>query len=72
MRRNTIVFMIILVIFIVAAVIVFPLSAIRAALLFNRPVKLGLDLKGGVHLVYQADLSNIPEEQTEIPLWMPM
>jgi len=26
---------------------------------YNRPFKLGLDLQGGTHLVYQADLSNI-------------
>jgi preprotein translocase subunit SecD len=61
MRRNTIVFMIIVAIFIIAAVIVFPLSADKGGILANRPVRLGLDLKGGVHLVYQADLSNIAE-----------
>jgi preprotein translocase subunit SecD len=61
MRRNTIVFMIIVVIAILAAVVVFPLSADSGGWLGNRPVRLGLDLKGGVHLVYQADLSNIAE-----------
>ncbi len=28
---------------------------------FNRPFRLGLDLQGGTHLVYEADLSNIKE-----------
>jgi preprotein translocase subunit SecD len=59
MRRNTIVFIIMLVIFAFAAAIVFPIDS---GALFNRPVKLGLDLKGGVHIVYQADLSGIPEK----------
>jgi preprotein translocase subunit SecD len=58
MRRNTIVFVIMLVIFVLAAAIVFPIGG---GLLGNRPVKLGLDLKGGVHIVYQADLTGIPE-----------
>jgi preprotein translocase subunit SecD len=57
MRRNTIVFMVIVVIAIVAAAIVFPLNG---GAIFKRPVQLGLDLSGGVHLVYQADLSNVP------------
>jgi preprotein translocase subunit SecD len=57
MRRNTkITFMIILVVFVLAAVIVFPLNS---GYLFQKPVKLGLDLSGGVHLVYQADLSQV-------------
>jgi preprotein translocase subunit SecD len=62
MRRNTIVFMIILVIAVLAAVVVFPIGADSGGLLGNRPVRLGLDLKGGVHLVYQADLSNIADD----------
>jgi preprotein translocase subunit SecD len=61
MRRNTIVFMIIMVVTVLAAVVVLPLSADSGGWLGNRPVRLGLDLKGGVHLVYQADLSNIAE-----------
>jgi preprotein translocase subunit SecD len=65
MRRNTIVFMIILVITALAAVIIFPISADSGGLLFNRPVRLGLDLKGGVHLVYQADLTGIAEADRE-------
>jgi preprotein translocase subunit SecD len=63
MRRNTkIIFMVILVVFVLAAVIVFPLDS---GYLFNKPVQLGLDLKGGVHLVYQADLSQVPEADRE-------
>jgi preprotein translocase subunit SecD len=58
MRRNTIVFLIMVVVFLFAAAIVFPMDS---GALFNRPIKLGLDLKGGVHIVYKADLSNIPE-----------
>jgi preprotein translocase subunit SecD len=60
MRRNTLVFMIIGVVFIIAAAIVFPMSSQNGGALGNKPVKLGLDLSGGVHLVYQADLSKIP------------
>jgi len=58
MRKNTIIFLIILVIAAVAAAVVFPLDK---GALFNKPTQLGLDLKGGVHLVYQADLSGIAE-----------
>ena len=29
---------------------------------FNVPFRLGLDLQGGTHLIYQADLSQIPDE----------
>jgi preprotein translocase subunit SecD len=40
----------------------------RGGLLANRPVKLGLDLKGGVHLVYQADLSGVDPADREAAL----
>ena len=59
MRRNTIIFMIILVVFFLAAAIVFPIGTQAGGLLFDRPIKLGLDLNGGVRLVYQADLSKV-------------
>ncbi|MBN1189807.1 MAG: protein translocase subunit SecD [Dehalococcoidales bacterium] len=68
MRSNTIIFMIILVVLALAAVIVFPISADSGGLLFDRPIRLGLDLKGGVHLVYQADLSDIEESEREAAL----
>lgn len=29
----------------------------------DRPFKLGLDLQGGAHLIYQADLSNVPSSE---------
>ena len=57
MRRNNIIFLIILVLFIIAAVIVFPLSTKDGGLLGNRPVKLGVDLNGGTSIIYKADLS---------------
>jgi preprotein translocase subunit SecD len=63
MRRNNIIFLIILVLFIIAAVIVFPLSTKDGGLLGNRPVKLGVDLNGGTSIIYKADLSQIPEDQ---------
>jgi preprotein translocase subunit SecD len=59
MRRNSISLLIILAIFAIAAVIVFP---INQGLLTGKGVTLGLDLKGGVHIVYQADLSDIAME----------
>jgi preprotein translocase subunit SecD len=60
MRRNTLVFMIIVVVSVIAAAIVFPVGSQAGGILGNKPIKLGLDLSGGVHLVYQADLSKIP------------
>jgi preprotein translocase subunit SecD len=63
MRRNTIIFLVILVIFLLAAAIVFPIGIQNGGLLFDRPIKLGLDLNGGVRLVYKADLSGIPESE---------
>ncbi|MDD5700516.1 MAG: protein translocase subunit SecD [Dehalococcoidales bacterium] len=56
MRKNTVVFTIILAILVIAAVIVFPVDN---GLLAGKGVTLGLDLKGGVHIVYLADLSKI-------------
>jgi preprotein translocase subunit SecD len=63
MRRNNITFLIILVLFIIAVVIVFPLSTQDGGLLGNRPVKLGVDLNGGTSIIYKADLSKIPADQ---------
>jgi preprotein translocase subunit SecD len=68
MRRNTIVFLVILVIALFAAVVVFPLSTSSGGTLFNRPIKLGLDLNGGVRLVYQADLSQVPANEQKAAL----
>lgn len=68
MRRNTIVFMAILVIFCLAAAIVFPIGTQAGGMLFDRPIKLGLDLNGGTRLVYQADLSKIAEKDRSAAL----
>lgn len=37
------------------------LGSLRLPNVTERPFRLGLDLQGGTHLVYQADLSSIPE-----------
>jgi preprotein translocase subunit SecD len=59
MRRNTIIFLAILVVFLLAAAVVFPISSQSGGLLLDRPIKLGLDLNGGVRLVYKADLTGV-------------
>lgn len=55
-RTNIVVSLIILVIFIMAALVIFP---VNNGLLFSRGVELGLDLQGGLRLVYEADLSGV-------------
>ena len=45
---------------VLAASFVFP-QYIKIPGIPNTPFKLGLDLQGGIHLVYQADLETIPE-----------
>lgn len=55
-RRNTWVFIIVLVVFTLATLIVLP---VEEGVLGKRGVRLGLDLQGGIHIVYQADLSSI-------------
>jgi len=57
-RKNIIASSVILIIFILAALIVFPLGN---GLLFSRGVELGLDLQGGLRLVYEADLSGVTD-----------
>ena len=52
-RRNTIVFMVILAIF------AFSVSALVYPLFDREEMRLGLDLQGGIHMVYQADFSDI-------------
>jgi preprotein translocase subunit SecD len=68
MRRNTIIFLVILVVFLLSVAIVFPIGTQGGGLLFNRPIKLGLDLNGGVRLVYQADLSGVAEKEQNAAL----
>jgi preprotein translocase subunit SecD len=55
-RRNTLVFMIVLTIFILALFVLFP---IEKGKLLGRGIRLGLDLQGGTRIVYQADLSAV-------------
>jgi preprotein translocase subunit SecD len=57
-RRNTLFFIMVLIIFILAALVVFPISK---GALANRGIRLGLDLQGGTRIVYKADLSSIAE-----------
>jgi preprotein translocase subunit SecD len=55
-RRNTLAFLLILIIFSLALAVVLP---VENGLLGNKGIKLGLDLQGGLHMVYRADLSQI-------------
>ena len=52
-RRNTIVF------FILLALFAFAICAIIYPLFGREEIRLGLDLQGGIHLVYQADFSDV-------------
>ena len=55
-RRNTRVFIAVLIIFTLAVLVVLP---IEEGILGKRGVRLGLDLQGGIHVVYRADLSSV-------------
>ncbi len=55
-RRNTLVFIVVLIIFTLAALVVLPIDE---GILGKRGIRLGLDLQGGIHIVYKADLSLI-------------
>ncbi|MDD4635608.1 MAG: protein translocase subunit SecD, partial [Dehalococcoidales bacterium] len=57
-RKNIIASLVILIIFVVSMLIVFPLGD---GVLFSRGIELGLDLQGGLRLVYEADLSGITD-----------
>jgi len=61
-RRNTLTLIIILVIFALAAAVVLPIDD---GFLGRKGVRFGLDLRGGIHMVYQADFSQI-EPGTEV------
>ena len=63
-RRNILVLMIILVLFAFIVWVILPLDSER----FGRQgIRLGLDLQGGMHLVYKADLSQVkPDEQADV------
>ncbi len=59
-RRNTLVFIIILALF------AFAICALIYPMLGREQIRLGLDLQGGIHMVYQADLSSVePGKETE-------
>jgi len=55
-RRNTLVFIVVLIIFILATLVVLP---VEEGVLAKKGIRLGLDLQGGMHIVYQADLSSV-------------
>ena len=55
-RRNTWVFIVVLIIFTLAALVVLPIDE---GILFKKDIRLGLDLQGGIHVVYKADLSSV-------------
>jgi len=61
-RKNVFTTLVILVIFILASLVIFPLGE---GVLFSRGVELGLDLQGGLRLVYEADLSGVAEGSEE-------
>ncbi|MDP6127434.1 MAG: protein translocase subunit SecD [Dehalococcoidales bacterium] len=55
-RKNTRVFILVLIVFILAALVVLP---INGGILLGKGVRLGLDLQGGVHIVYRADFTTV-------------
>ncbi len=56
MKKQLFGLIVILILFILSALVVLPIDK---GVLFGKKVQLGLDLQGGVHLVYQADLSGV-------------
>ena len=63
-RKNTLVLIAILLTFALALLVVLPIDE---GLLGKKGVLLGLDLQGGIHLVYKADLSSVePGDTAEI------
>ncbi|HLB28148.1 MAG TPA: protein translocase subunit SecD, partial [Dehalococcoidales bacterium] len=57
LRRNSLVFIAVLIIFVLATLVVFPIEEGWFGKLNG--VRLGLDLQGGTRLVYKADLSSV-------------
>jgi len=55
-RKNRLPFIIISIIFVIAVLVVLP---INKGILGQRGIRLGLDLQGGTHMVYRADLSGV-------------
>jgi len=63
-RKNMITLMVILAIFVFALWVLLPVDSER----FGRQgIRLGLDLQGGIHMVYRADLSQVePDEEADV------
>lgn len=59
-RRNTQIFILVVIIFVLALLVVIPLDD---GVLGSLGVRLGLDLQGGTHIVYQVDLSSVEPGQ---------
>ncbi len=58
-RRNSLVFLVILVIAVLTALVVLPIDN---GILWGKGLRYGLDLQGGIHIIYQADLSSVEAE----------
>jgi len=69
-KRNSIIFIIILAIFIVAAAVVFPLGTQSSGTFGDKPLKVGLDLQGGIRLSYHADFTGIEPSRQQQALSM--
>ena len=55
-RRNNLIFLAVLILFVLSALMVFPVFEWGV---FGKEIRLGLDLQGGTRIVYQADLSSV-------------
>lgn len=55
-RRNNLVLIILLIVFALAMLVVIPIDK---GILGQKGTRLGLDLQGGIHVVYQADMSKV-------------
>jgi len=55
-RRNSLVLIILLIVFALAMLVVIPIDK---GILGQKGTRLGLDLQGGIHVVYQADMSKV-------------
>lgn len=55
-RRNTLISLGVLIVFTLALLVVFPLER---GTLGKKGIRLGLDLQGGTHILYQADMSSV-------------
>jgi preprotein translocase subunit SecD len=67
-KRNILILGLILALFIIAAVVVFPLGTRSGGILGDKPLKVGLDLQGGVRLSYHADFKGIEPTQRQAAL----